>query len=164
MVRLTTLLWPIAGVMLLAGAAQASPPPSAADAAAIRAQTTSWAAAYNRGDAKGVAAQYAENALLLPPGAPGVSGRAAILAYFTKDIAEAQAAGVVLVIDPGTEVGVSGNTGWESGTFKVLIKGAVADTGKFLSVSSKQGGKWSYLRDTWNTDSTPAPAAPTPAK
>jgi uncharacterized protein (TIGR02246 family) len=160
MVRLRTLLWAAAGFMLLAGAAQASPPVATADAAAIRAQTTSWATAYNGGDAKGVAAQYAENALLLPPGAPGVSGRAAILAFFTKDIAESQAAGVVFVIDPKTDVGVSGNTGWESGTFKVLLKGTVVERGKFLSVSRKKDGKWSYIRDTWNTDATPAPAAP----
>jgi ketosteroid isomerase-like protein len=31
--------------------------------------------AYNGGDAKAVAALYAEDALLLPPGASGVSGR-----------------------------------------------------------------------------------------
>jgi len=164
MVRLRTLLWPVAGFLLMAGVAQASPPGPAADAAAIRAQTTSWATAYNQGDAKGVAAQYAEDALLLPPGAPGVSGRAAILAYFTKDIAESQAAGVVFLIDPKTEVGVSGNTGWESGTFKVLVKGAVVVTGKFLSVSRKKGGQWSYIRDTWNTDSVPASASPVPSK
>jgi uncharacterized protein (TIGR02246 family) len=162
MVRFSRLTWPAAGLILLAGAAQASPPATGADAAAIRAQTTSWAAAYNGGDPKGVAAQYAEDALLLPPGAPGVRGRAAILAFFTKDIAESKAAGAVFVIDPKTEVGVSGNTGWESGTFKVVIKGTVVETGKFLSVSRKKNGTWSYIRDTWNTDS--APAAPAPAK
>jgi len=156
MVHLKNLLWPAAAFMLLAGAAQASPPATTSDAAAIRAQTTSWAAAYNAGDAKGVAAQYAENALLLPPGASGVSGRAGILAYFTKDIAVSQAAGVVFVIDPKTDVGISGNIGWESGTFKVLVKGAVVATGKFLSVSRKKDGKWSYIRDTWNTDAEPA--------
>ena len=38
-----------------------------ADEAAIRAQTASWEKAYNAGDAKAVAAQYADDALLLPP-------------------------------------------------------------------------------------------------
>ena len=164
MVRLRTLFRPVAGFMLMVGVAQASPPDTAADAAAIRAQTMSWATAYNQGDGKGVTAQYAEDALLLPPGAPGVRGRAAILAYFTKDIAESQAAGVVFVIDPKTEVGVSGSTGWESGTFKVMVKGAMVLTGKFLSVSRKKGGTWSYIRDTWNTDSAPASAEPAPSK
>jgi len=131
-----------------------------ADEAAIRAQTASWEKAYNAGDAKAVAAQYADDALLLPPGAPAVSGRAAILDYFTKDIAGSKAAGVVFVVNPKTDVGVSGNMGWESGMYKVTMKGAVVETGKFLSVSHKKDGKWQYIRDTWNADAAPAPAAP----
>lgn len=74
-------------------------PASGTDEAAIRAQTTSWAKAYNGGDVKAVAAQYADDALLLAPGAPGVSGRAAILDFFTKDVAGSKAAGVVFNIN-----------------------------------------------------------------
>jgi uncharacterized protein (TIGR02246 family) len=144
----------------LAGLAHAA---ATADEAAIRAQTTSWEKAYNGGDAKGVAAQYADDALLLPPGASGVSGKAAILEFFTKDIAASKAAGAVFVVNPKTDVGVSGNMGWESGTYKVTVKGAVVETGKFLSVSRKKDGKWHYLRDTWNADAPVAPPAPTVA-
>ena len=132
--------------------------PASADEVAIRAQTTSWGKAYNGGDAKAVAALYAEDALLLPPGASGVSGRAAILRYFTKDIADSKAAGAVFALDPKTDVGVSGNMGWESGMYKVTVKGAVVETGKFLSISRKKDGKWLYIRDTWNADAPPAPA------
>lgn len=132
--------------------------PASADEVAIRAQTTSWGKAYNGGDAKGVAALYAEDALLLPPGASGVSGRAAILQYFTKDIADSKAAGAVFALDPKTDVGVSGNMAWESGMYKVTVNGAVVETGKFLSVSRKRDGKWLYIRDTWNADAPPAPA------
>jgi uncharacterized protein (TIGR02246 family) len=158
----------VGSVMLLGctvGFAQAAASASA-DEAAIRAQTTSWEKAYNGGDAKAVAAQYAEEALLLPPGAPGVSGKAAILEFFTKDIADSKAAGAVFVVNPQTDVGVSGNMGWESGTYKVTAKGAVVETGKFLSVSRKKDGKWHYIRDTWNADAPPAPAAApaTPAR
>jgi ketosteroid isomerase-like protein len=105
-----------------------------------------------------VAALYAEDALLLPPGAPGVSGRAAILEFFTTDIAGSRVAGAVIALNPKTDVGVSGNMGWESGTYKVTVKGAVVETGKFLSVSRKKNGKWLYLRDTWNADAPPAPS------
>ena len=132
--------------------------PASADEVAIRAQTTSWGKAYNGCDAKAVAALYAEDALLLPPGASGVSGRAAILRYFTKDIADSKAAGAVFALDPKTDVGVSGNMGWGSGMYKVTVKGAVVETGKFLSVSRKKDGKWLYIRDTWNADAPPAPA------
>ena len=112
-----------------------------------------------------MAAQYAEDALLLPPGASAVQGRAAILDFFTKDIAASKAAGAVFVLDPKTDVGVSGAMGWESGTYKVTVKGAVVETGKFLSVSRKKDGKWLYIRDTWNADAPSAPPAPpaTPA-
>jgi uncharacterized protein (TIGR02246 family) len=130
------------------------------DEAAIRAQSSSWEKAYNAGDAKAVAALYAEDARLLPPGAPAVTGRAAILEFFTKDIASTKAAGAVFVLDPKTDVGVSGNMGWESGTYKATVKGAVVESGKFLSVSRKTNGKWLYIRDTWNADAAPAPPAP----
>ena len=163
MIHSKNMSWLAAGIValagLMAGFAHAASPASA-DEAAIRAQTASWEKAYNGGDAKAVAAQYAEDALLLPPGASGVSGRAAILAFFTNDIAGSKAAGAVFGINPKTDVGVSGNMGWESGTYKVTVKGAVVETGKFLSVSRKKDGKWLYLRDTWNADAPPAPPAP----
>jgi len=152
----------VAVVFSLAGLAHAASP-TAADEAAIRAQAASWEKAYNGGDAKGVAAQYAEDALLLPPGAAAVKGRAAILEFFTKDIAASKSAGAVFVLDPKTDVGVSGPMGWESGTYKVTVKGAVVETGKFLSVSRKKDGKWLYIRDTWNADAAAAPSAPAPA-
>ena len=147
----------VAWVGAMAGVAHAA---ASADETAIRAQTTNWEKAYNGGDAKSVAALYAEDALLLPPGAPGVSGRAAIQTFVTKDIASSKAGEAVFVINPKTDVGVSGNMGWESGMYKVTVKGAVVETGKFLSVSRKQDGKWLYIRDTWNADAPPAPPAP----
>ena len=168
MIQLKTQLWLAAGLMAVVGMAYAAPAAPGADEGAIRAQTSSWAKAYNGGDVAAVAAQYADDALLLPPGAPGVSGRSAIQAFFTKDIANSKAAGVVLNINPKTDVGVSGNMGWESGTYTATIKGAVVESGKFLSVSRKKDGKWHYIRDTWNADAPPAPpmapaAAGTPA-
>ena len=146
----------------MAGIAHAAAP-KAADEAALRTQTASWEKAYNAGDAKGVAAQYADNAVLLPPGASAVSGRTAIQAFFGKEVAASKAAGASFVLNPKTDVGVSGNMGWESGTYKATVKGAVVETGKFLSVSRKQGGKWLYIRDTWNADAPIAPAAPAAA-
>lgn len=162
--RLHKLSWVAITIFATAGAmAGLAHAAATADETAIRAQTLSWEKAYNSGDAKGVAAQYAEDALLLPPGASGVKGRAAILEFFTKDIAATRTAGAVFVVNPQTDVGVSGNMGWESGTYKVTVKGAVVETGKFLSVSRKKDGKWHYLRDTWNADAPVAAAAPPPA-
>jgi len=53
-------------LLVMSGLAPAASP----DEAAIRAQTTAWEKAYNGGDAKGVAALYAEDAVMMPPGAP----------------------------------------------------------------------------------------------
>jgi uncharacterized protein (TIGR02246 family) len=165
MVRLLSRFQPVVAAVLclsaLATAAQAAS--KNADEDAIRAQTIAWEKAYNSADAKGVAAQYADDALLLPPGSPGVRGRAAILTFFTKDVADSKSAGATFVINYPTEVGVSGNMGWESGTYKVTMKGAVIETGKFLSVSRKKDGKWLYIRDTWNADAPAAAPAPAPA-
>ena len=158
MIQFKSYLWFTAGLVGLVGMAHAAPP--TADETAIRAQSVSWAKAYNGGDAAAVAAQYADDAILLPPGAPAVRGRPAILAYFTKDISGSKAAGVVFNVNTKTDVGVSGNMGWESGTYTVTIKGAVVEVGKFLSVSRKKDGKWHYIRDTWNADAPPAPSAP----
>jgi hypothetical protein len=56
--------------------------------------------------------------------------------------------------------------GWQSGTYTVTDKsGKVVESGKYLSVSMKKGGKWLYVRDTWNADAAPPQPAPasTPA-
>ena len=167
MIRFKNVSWLATGLAALAltASTHASPPTAGADEAAVREQTTSWAKAYNGGDAKAVAELYAVDAIFLPPGVPGVKGRPAILAYMTKDIAGSKAAGVVFNINPKTDVGVSGDLGWESGTYTVTSKGAVVEAGKFLSVSRKINGKWQYIRDTYNADAPPAPAAPAaPAK
>ena len=166
MIRFKNGTWLAAGLVALVGSiAGLAHAAASADEAAIRAQSTSWAKAYNGGDAKAVAALYAEDAMLMPPGAPGASGAKAILAFVTKDSAGSKAAGVVFNLNPKTDVGVSGNMGWESGTYTVTVKGAVVESGKFLSVSRKKDGKWLYIRDTWNADAPPAPSAPpVPAK
>lgn len=150
-------------MLSLSGKAHAAPVAVAADEAAIRAQGIDWEKAYNAGDAKAVTALYAEDAFLLPPGAPRVRGRAAIQAFFAKDIAESKAAGAVFVLDRKTDVGVSGNMGWESGTYTATVKGAAVESGKFLSVFQKKNGKWIYICDSWNADAPPAPAAPAQA-
>jgi uncharacterized protein (TIGR02246 family) len=137
---------------------------SAKELAALQAADQSWAKAYNSGNAEAVANLYHEQAVLLPPGAPRVNGRAAIKAFFVKDTAESQKAGVTFILDPKPAGGVSGAMGWQSGTYAVKDKAAkVVETGKYLSVSMKKDGKWLYVRDIWNADGAPAPAEPVPS-
>ena len=155
----------LAGLLLLAGYVSAA---SAAEAskeeAAIRAITQAWVKAYNAGDAKALSGLYAEQAVLLPPGAPAANGKAAIQAYFAKDTAESAKAGVTFSIGAKSDVGTAGDLAWESGTYAVKAKsGASVEIGKYLTVYNKSGGKWLIIRDTWNSDAPPSPASPAPA-
>lgn len=139
---------------------------TAKEIAALEAVDQAWAKAYNTGNADGIAGLYDEQAVLLPPGSPAMKGRAAIKAFFAKDTAESQKAGVTFVLDPKPAGGVSGDMGWQSGAYVVKDKsGKIVETGKYLSVSAKKGGKWLYVRDMWNADGAPSPAdSAAPAK
>jgi ketosteroid isomerase-like protein len=128
----------------------------AKEMAALQAVDQNWEKAYNAGNADALASLYDERAVLLPPGAPAVNGRAAIKGFFAKDTADSQKAGVAVSLGPKPAGGVSGDMGWQSGTYAVKDKtGKVVETGKYLSVSMKKGGKWLYVRDTWNADGAP---------
>ena len=148
---------------MILGLATFSIESAAADAAkelaALQAVDQTWLKAYNAGDVDTLASLYDEHAVLLPPGAPGATGRAAIRAFFAQDTAESAKAGMTFGLGPKPAGGISGDMGWQSGTYSVKDKsGKVVDAGKYLSVSLKKGGKWLYLRDTWNSDGSPAPA------
>lgn len=124
-----------------------------ADLTAMQAVDQSWMQAYNAGDASAVAALYADDATLLPPGSPGAVGKAAIRNFFVTDVAQSQHAGYVFSIVGAETGGVAGDWGWLSGAYAVKDKtGKAVDGGKFLAVFKKVEGKWLYLRDTWNSD------------
>ncbi len=150
--------------LLLNGCTQTAPPANtAADEAAIRAINPIWFKAYTAGDVEGVVALYADDAVFSGPGAPAARGPAAIREYFKKDIAESAVAGITFKAGPKTDVGVSGDLGWEWGTFTVLDKsGATVDVGKYVSIFRRKDGKWQIIRDIYNSD-TPPPA-PAPAE
>ena len=129
---------------------------ASADVAALQAVDQTWLKAYNSGNADTLASLYDEKAILLPPGAPAPHGRAAIHAFFVADVAASKKAGVVFHLGSTPDGGVSGDMGWASGTYTVTdASGKVVDSGKYLSVSKKENGKWLYVRDTWNSDGAP---------
>ena len=94
------------------------------------------------------------------PGATPVHGRAAIREFFTKDNAEFVKGDLAFELAANPDGGVSGDMGWSSGTWTVKDKtGQVVDSGWYFSVSRKAGGKWIYVRDSWNSDKPASPAA-----
>ncbi|MGH8251575.1 MAG: YybH family protein [Steroidobacteraceae bacterium] len=149
----------VAAGMLVLAACEHAAVDTSADESAIRASTQEWETAYGAGDGAALGAHYAEDAVLLPPNAPAVSGRAAIGEFLASDSAATGAAGLKFDIAPESTVQVSGDLAYEAGTFQVMdATGAAVGSGKFIGVFNKQDGKWLLVRDTWNADAPPAPA------
>jgi uncharacterized protein (TIGR02246 family) len=148
-----------AGLLALAGCAK--PVDVAAVTDEVKRGVRDWGAAYNAGDADAIAAKYAEDAVVMAPGAPASVGREAFKAFIASDIANAKAAGVTLAMSDGDTVGVSGNVAWHSGAYTVQdASGATVDSGNYMEVLQNFDGKWLIIRDIWNSD---RPAAPPPA-
>ena len=153
MLSLGTKLVIAAALVALAGCAKPGPTP--ADDAAVRAVNPAWFKAHGAGDADGVAALYAEDAVLSIPGMPAIRGRAAIKDALVKDIASMREAGLANKAGDAPEFGVTADMAWEWSTFSVTDKsGATVDTGKYVTVYAKKDGKWLIVRDIWNTNSS----------
>jgi uncharacterized protein (TIGR02246 family) len=121
--------------------------------AAIDAANKRFVAAFNKGDAAGVAATYSPDANAFPPNAAILKGRAAIQKMWQGVIDS----GITSVSLGTTEVESAGNIAYESGTYEMKMKdGKVADRGKYCVVWKKVNGQWMLHRDIWSTD-MPAP-------
>ena len=146
------------GLLLAAAVASAQATAAKAGGASTPDELRSrWTAAANAKDAAGIAALYMENALLMPPNAAAVKGRAAIQAFFQGMIDQGAHDITLGKVDGGT----SGSWGYEAGTFAATF-GTAKDAGKYL-LSLKKGadGKWLIQDDIFNSD---MPCAPAPAK
>ena len=149
------------GMMALAGCQKA-----AVDTASIEAHmkqgVKDWLAAYNAGDVDTIVAFYAADAVVMAPGAPAAVGSDAIRALIGEGSAAAQAAGLTLAPLDNDAVGVSasGDMAWHAGGYTVSdASGAVVDSGNYLEVQQNRDGHWLIVRDIWNSDRAPAPAA-----
>ena len=131
-------------LVLLAG------PALAQSKAAIQKLNDEWAAAFNKGDAKAVAAMYTADAYVLPAGAPMVKGRAEIEKFW--DGAMQQLGDIKLTTLDVKPLG--GNAAREIGTATFKTKGATPQDGalKYAVVWQKEGGRWKLLQDIWNFD------------
>ncbi len=124
---------------------------SEADIEAIGATTQDWQAAGRANDWAAVAALYTEDAVLMPPNAPAVTGPANIQAYFGSlppmgalDLADVEIDGV-------------GDWAFVRGTYSLTmaVEGMepIADSGTYLEICRKQAdGTWLIYRDIYNSD------------
>jgi uncharacterized protein (TIGR02246 family) len=119
----------------------------------VEAGEKQWLAAFNGGDAAGVAARYTEGARLMAPNAETVGGRGAIEGFCKEFIAT----GAQLKFNLET-VHEAADLCAAVGTYVMTFPGdAPEDRGKFVEVWTRQSdGSWLIADDIFNSDLPPA--------
>ena len=127
--------------------------PSAEEAqVAITEAIDVWEAAWNAGDAAGIAALYADDAMLLPPGGEPVSHEA--IQAFVQDALDEQA-GVQIAIET-REVDSYGDWAIAVGSYVFTdADGGHVDHGKYMWVWKNVDGSWRLTRAIWNSSMEP---------
>jgi uncharacterized protein (TIGR02246 family) len=135
----------LAGCLILAAA-----PAFAQSKAAIQKLDDAWAAAFNKGDAKAVAAMYTPDAYVLPQGAPMVHGAQAIEALWHDEMQHiGDVKCTALAVKP-----LGPRAAREIGTCTFTTKAQPPENGalKYAVVWEKSGRTWKLLQDIWNFD------------
>lgn len=140
-------------VLMLASGCNA-PVDKSADIAAIKAMSAARAKAFNEGKAKEIAIHFTEDGVLMAPGAPATSGRAAVEAYYQSIFDQ-----YATELESGyKEVEVSGDLAYGRGFAKVkLVPHGGGDTlvssAKYINILQRQkDGSWLTSHDIWNGD------------
>jgi uncharacterized protein (TIGR02246 family) len=157
--RTARLLWVILVFTLAATGLAAQPPSkSGGDVEAIKKVADTYVKASLARDAKAVAALYAEDAIEMPPNAPIVKGRAAILAYYENEFGGAMNVNSFNLTH--IDAHVAADRGYLVGTYtqSVTPKGAtnpVSGSGKYTVILKRVGGAWLVAYAIYNSDQPP---------
>ncbi len=128
----------------------AAAPAMAQSKSAIQKLNDEWADAFNRGDAKAVAAMYTNDAYVLPPGAEMVKGRKAIEELWRGEMKEIGDVKITTInvksLGPkaAREIGTA--------TFKTKAQPPQDGSIKYAVVWEKSGRSWKLLQDIWNAN------------
>ena len=108
--------------------------------AEVLAIARAWENCANTQDARGIAALYAENATLLPPGQPAIIGRQNIQGFW-QGFFDAGASDARL---KSIQIAGSGDLAYEIGEYSAMMPqpsgGTAPGTGKYLVVFERQAG------------------------
>ena len=109
--------------------------------------------AFNNGNAKGVAMNYAKNAKLFPPNSDVIQGLENIEAFWQGAMNMGiKTAKLETVNAEGIE-----NKVIEEGRYKLFIEnGQEVDQGKYIVIWEKSDETWKLYLDIWNSSNPPA--------
>lgn len=127
----------------------------APDVEALLSMSPTWEAQYNAGDVDALVALYTEDAVLMPPDLPSLTGVEAMRAIVQSFLD----AGLIGSEVPRIEVyGVVGDEAWGAGPFRFFdASGNLVVEGKYVVVYRVVDGAWRIVRHMWNNDA-PLPA------
>lgn len=110
--------------------------------AAIRQSAKDFAAAFDKGDAKAIAALWTEDGEFIDEAGTRTVGRAAIEQRYTEFFATNSGATIEIVIDALRQAGA--DTALEDGRAAVTVAGqaGAASSGKYTAVHVQRDGKW----------------------
>jgi uncharacterized protein (TIGR02246 family) len=134
----------VACVFCVAGQAAAQSDPVSIQKA-VREAGAKWAEAYTKSDAKALAALYAEDAYLLPPGAEMIHGRSAIEAFWQQHLDVSDWRYNTIEIKP-----VGDKAAREIGTVSFKTKDQQPHETKYAVVWENNDGRWQLSQDIWN--------------
>ena len=124
---------------------------STAAAAAIAEAASAFSRALERGDAEGMAAQYMDDATLVPPNGRLVRGREAVLAFWTPRNPEFRTLEHSLTTD---RLEIAGDVAVEIGTWRqrsqLRAEEPRESAGRYVVVWHRQAdGTWKMQVDSW---------------
>lgn len=161
------LLIPATAFVFLTACTQAPPPTPpdtrAADEQAIRDKETAAQQAWAAKDTDKVAALYADDATVMLPDTPVMTGKAAISAGFKGAGSDPNFA--LSIQNTSVEVSKGGDLGYVRGTYMVhqtdpKTKKATMEKGNYVLVYKKQAdGSWKIVADTAIPEAPAAPVA-----
>jgi uncharacterized protein (TIGR02246 family) len=144
----------IALLIVISGCNQQPPDNRAAHESTIRNLDAQWSKTAGAHDLDGIVSYYSDDAVLLPPNAPAITGKQSIRAAWI-DLA---APNVSLSWQSSkVEVARSGDLAYTTGTYTDAVKDPqgklITDKGKIMEVWKKQpDGGWKVVADTYNSD------------
>jgi ketosteroid isomerase-like protein len=128
--------------------------------AAVEVATAAFHQALRTNDAESLFTHVAEDVRMMPPGEPGVRGKAEMRTWYAGFLSQYHTTSLVL-----TDREVLVGDGWavELGGYKWGLEPAnggdpVLDTGNYMQVWKRQpNGQWLFAREIWNSSAPQSP-------